>query len=153
VVTARAGEKDNVIPSEATLLLDGRILPGQRPDDLVRELRDLLGDEVELEVGHYDEGGDEVDMGLFDTLAGILGEADPGSTAMPLLLAAVTDGRFFARLGIQPYGFTPMQLPEGLEFQKLVHAADERVPVDAIEFGTSCVLKALERFGEANTDR
>jgi acetylornithine deacetylase/succinyl-diaminopimelate desuccinylase-like protein len=148
-VTVRAGDKDNVIPSEAKVLLDGRILPGQRPDDLLRELRDLLGDEVELEVGVYDEGRDDVDMGLFDTLGGILREADPGSTPMPMLLAAVTDGRFFARLDIQPYGFTPLKLPEGFEFQKFVHAADERVPVDAIEFGTACMLKAIERFGEA----
>jgi acetylornithine deacetylase/succinyl-diaminopimelate desuccinylase-like protein len=148
-VTIRAGDKDNVIPSEAKVLLDGRILPGQDPDDLLRELHDVLGDEVELEVRAYDEARDEVDMGLFETLGGILREADPGSTPMPMLLAAVTDGRFFSRLGIQPYGFTPLKLPEGFEFHKLVHAADERVPVDAIEFGTSCLLKALERFGDA----
>ena len=47
---------------------------------------------------------------------------------MPLLLTAVTDGRFFSRLGIQTYGFTPMKLPADFSFQQVVHAADERIP-------------------------
>ena len=47
----------------------------------------------------------------------------------------MTDGRFFARLGIQTYGFLPMKLPAGFDFWSTVHGADERVPVDAVEFG------------------
>jgi acetylornithine deacetylase/succinyl-diaminopimelate desuccinylase-like protein len=86
-------------------------------------------------------------MGLFDTLAGILREADPGGTPMPMLLAAVTDGRHFARLGIQTYGFTPMTLPAGFDFKQVVHAADERIPVEALDFGTNAIYKALQRFG------
>jgi acetylornithine deacetylase/succinyl-diaminopimelate desuccinylase-like protein len=46
---------------------------------------------------------------------------------MPLLLPAVSDARFFARLGIQTYGFLPMQLPSDLRFMDLIHAEDERI--------------------------
>ncbi len=118
----QGGVQINVIPSEIVLQMDGRLLPGFGPAEFMAELRQLLGDEVELEVIRHDPSLAEPDMGLFDTLAGILREADPGGTPMPMLLAAVTDGRHFARLGIQTYGFTPMNLPAGFDFKQVVHA-------------------------------
>lgn len=145
----RGGDKINVVPSEVAVELDGRLLPGFEPADVIAELHALAGDDLEFEVLRHDAGPREPDLGLFDTLAGILSEADPGARPMPLLLAAVTDARFFARLGIQTYGFTPMRMPPDLNFMKLVHAADERIPVDALEFGTSAIERALERFGAA----
>jgi acetylornithine deacetylase/succinyl-diaminopimelate desuccinylase-like protein len=144
----RTTEKFNVIPSEIGVVLDGRLLPGLQPDDLIRELRDVVGDEVEFEVQRHDPGPAEPDMGLFEMLGKILAEADPGSAPLPLLMPGVTDGRFFSRLGIQTYGFLPMKLPQGFDFWRTVHAADERIPVDAIEFGAQAVYRALERFGE-----
>jgi len=63
-----------------------------------------------------------------------------------LLQGGVTDGRFFARLGIQTYGFMPMRLPADFPVLKIVHAADERIPVAALEFGTEAVARALQRF-------
>jgi acetylornithine deacetylase/succinyl-diaminopimelate desuccinylase-like protein len=143
----RGGGKVNVIPAEATVELDGRLLPGFTGDDMVSELGALLGPDVELEVVRYDPGPPEPELGLFDLLAGVLREADPAGTPIPLLLAAFTDARHFARLGIQHYGFTPMQLPRELRFTELIHAADERVPVDAIRFGTDAVFRVLERYG------
>lgn len=145
------GDKINVVPGEVSAELDGRLLPGFTPDDMVAELRPLAGDGAEIEVLRHDPGAGEPDLGLFDTLAGILTEADPGATPMPLLLLAVTDARFFARLGIQTYGFLPMQLPESVNFMRLVHAADERIPAAAVEFGTAALERALERFGEARS--
>ena len=49
-------------------------------------------------------------------LRGILHELDPAARPVPLLLSAASDGRFFARLGIQTYGFLPMQLPQEMAF-------------------------------------
>jgi acetylornithine deacetylase/succinyl-diaminopimelate desuccinylase-like protein len=86
-------------------------------------------------------------MGMFETLASILREADPGGVPIPLLLPGVTDGRHFARLGIQTYGFLPMPLPGNFDFVKTIHAADERIPVGAVEFGTRAISSALRRFG------
>jgi acetylornithine deacetylase/succinyl-diaminopimelate desuccinylase-like protein len=142
--------KVNVIPSEVALELDGRLLPGYTAGDMLSELRDLLGNEVELTVIRHEPGPSEPDMGLFDTLAAILREADPGSTPGPLLLSAVTDARHFSRLGIQTYGFTPIKMPPELSYWQLAHAADERVPVDGLRFGIEAIYKLLQRFGEAS---
>ena len=143
VTIIHGGEKSNVIPSEIVITLDGRLLPGYEPDDLLAELRQLIGDDIELEVMNYDPGPSEPDMGLYDTLAGILRKADPGGTPIPMLMPAVTDGRFFSRLGIQTYGFLPMLLPEGFIFTQTIHAADERIPVAAMEFGTNAIYEVL----------
>ncbi len=140
-------EKINVIPSEVSVELDGRLLPGYQPDDLIGELRQIVGNDVEWEVIRHDPGPAEPDMGLFDTLADILREADADGVHVPLLLSGVTDGRFFSQLGIQTYGFLPMPLPEDFNFTQTIHAANERIPVNAMDFGTNAIYKALQRFG------
>jgi acetylornithine deacetylase/succinyl-diaminopimelate desuccinylase-like protein len=58
----------------------------------------------------------------------------------------VTDGRLFARLGIQSYGFVPLRLEPSFKFTETIHAADERVPVDALEFGTGAISQLLARY-------
>jgi acetylornithine deacetylase/succinyl-diaminopimelate desuccinylase-like protein len=141
----RAGQKINVVPAEVEVELDGRALPGFGPDDLIGELRDVVGSDVELELVRHDPGPSEPDLALFDALAGVLKELDPGATPVPLLQIGVTDARFFSLLGIQTYGFLPMRLPEGFDFLPLVHAADERVPADAIDFGVEAISQALQR--------
>jgi acetylornithine deacetylase/succinyl-diaminopimelate desuccinylase-like protein len=143
----QGGMQINVIPSEIVLQLDGRLLPGYDPEAFMSELRHLIGDDVELEVIRYDHGFAEPDMGLFDTLTGILREGDPDGVPLPLLLTAVTDGRFFSLLGIQTYGFIPMKLPPGFNFQDTIHAADERIPLEALYFGADAVYKVLQRYG------
>ena len=143
-----ASDKINVIPSAVTVELDGRLLPGFTPDDMLAELQPLLGDEVELVVERYEPGPPEPDMALFETLAEILREADPEGTPAPFLMSGVTDGRHFARLGIQTYGFTPMKMPQGFDFWKLAHGADERIPIDALEFGAEALYQLLQRFGQ-----
>jgi acetylornithine deacetylase/succinyl-diaminopimelate desuccinylase-like protein len=140
-------DKVNVIPSEVSVELDGRLLPGFGPDDMIAELGPIIGDDVELEVAHYDPGPKAPDMGLFDTLADILREADPGGVPVPLLISGTTDGRLFSRLGIQTYGFLPMQLPQDLDFISTIHGADERIPVEAVSFGTNAIYQLLQRFG------
>ncbi|GAA3398169.1 M20/M25/M40 family metallo-hydrolase [Cryptosporangium minutisporangium] len=145
-IVSATGGSVNVRPTEAQIDLDGRLLPGFRPADLVGELQKHLGDDVELSVVRYDRVEKAPDLGMFDTLASVLREQDPTGTPVPLLMPASTDGRFFAQLGIQTYGFTPMTLPTSMAFSKLVHGVDERIPVGALEFGTTCITSLLTRF-------
>ncbi len=140
------GGKINVVPSEIELELDGRLLPGFRPDDLIRELHDLVGDDIELELVRHDPGPPEPDLSWLEGLGGILQELDAEAVPLPLLMPGVTDGRFFGRLGIQTYGFLPLRLPADFKLFSMIHAADERVPADAIRFGAEAVGRAVERY-------
>jgi acetylornithine deacetylase/succinyl-diaminopimelate desuccinylase-like protein len=142
----RAGESTNVIPGEATVDLDGRLLPGFTDRDLLAEVGAVAGPGVELEVTRYEPVPASVDLALFDLLAGVLREREPAATAIPMLMPGISDGRIFARLGIQTYGFLPTPLPRDLKAMQLIHAADERIPVDALEFGTAAILNVLERY-------
>jgi acetylornithine deacetylase/succinyl-diaminopimelate desuccinylase-like protein len=142
----RGGAKINVIPSEIEVELDGRILPGQTPEDLVRELHDLVGDDIEIDVVRHDPGPPEPDLSYYDTLSQIIRELDPGSYPVPMLQAGVTDARFLSRAGVQTYGYLPMKLPESFEMFPLIHNADERVPVEALYFGVDAVMRAIERY-------
>lgn len=144
--TLRASDKVNVIPEEVEIGLDGRLLPGQRPEDLLRELRALLGDDIEIEVVRSDPAPPPPDLGLYDTLADILRDADPGGVPVPYLLAGTTDGRYFSTLGIQTYGFVPLKLPPDFNFPAVIHAADERVPVDAVRFGADAITSLIQRY-------
>jgi acetylornithine deacetylase/succinyl-diaminopimelate desuccinylase-like protein len=141
----RAGKKINVVPAEVEVELDGRALPGFGPEQMIAEVQELVGNDVELELVRHDPGPPAPDLGLFETLAGVVRELDPGATPVPMLQIGVTDARFFSPLGIQTYGFLPLRLPAGLDFLSLIHAADERVPADALDFGVDALSRALER--------
>lgn len=140
-------DKINVIPSEVTVELDARLLPGFQPDDIITEIREIVGDDVEFAVVRFDSSPAEPDMGLFDTLSDILREADPDGVPLPFMLSGATDGRFFNRLGIQTYGFLPMPLPEDFNFTRTIHAANERVPVESLSFGANAIYELLQRLG------
>ena len=128
------------------LHLDGRLLPGFGPDDMVRELRTVIGDEPEIEVLLVGPAQPPIDLTQFELFASILREGDPGSVPIPFLQPGATDGRHFSKLGIVTYGFLPLNTPEDFNGSPTVHAADERVPVSSLEFGAECVYDAVMRY-------
>jgi acetylornithine deacetylase/succinyl-diaminopimelate desuccinylase-like protein len=67
---------------------------------------------------------------------------DPDALVAPYLMSAGTDAKHFKRLGMRTYGFAPLRLPEELDFTALFHGVDERVPVDALQFGA----RVMDRF-------
>lgn len=142
----KASEKRNVIPSEVILELDGRTLPGFTASDLEAELRSLLGDDCTIEAFLPYPGLDSTDMGLFDTLSDHLRELDPQGIPVPFVNFGVSDARFFSKLGIQTYGYTPLAITEGLDLTNTIHAANERIPAEALDFGVSAVFKTLQDF-------
>jgi acetylornithine deacetylase/succinyl-diaminopimelate desuccinylase-like protein len=142
----RGGEKINVIPAEVEVELDGRTLPGFGPNELIAEVRALAGPDLELEVVHHEVTPADADLSALPLLSDVLRELDPHAVPVPMLQIGVTDGRFFARLGIQTYGFVPLNLPDGFQLTKLIHAADERVPAECIRFGAEAIGRVVERY-------
>lgn len=140
------GFKTNVIPSHIELELDGRVLPGFSAGDFMAELHILLGDDLPFEIIRHDPGSAAVDMSLFPLLAGIVEEMDPEAAVIPAMVGGFTDGRMFTRLGIQNYGFLPVKMPPGVNLGATIHGANERVPVDGLEFGVRALSTLLERY-------
>ena len=113
---------------------------------MLRELREVIGPDPELAVQLVGPAQPEIDLSQLDLLASILREADPGCVPLPFLVTGGTDARHFARLGIRTYGFLPLNNPADFNGSSTIHAADERVPVSALEFGARCVFEAVMRY-------
>jgi len=146
VVSVHGGEQIYGIPSKIEILLATTLLPGYNAENIIAELKKILGDEFEYETVYFEPVPYKLDMGLFETLKDILRKTDPEGIILPTLMPGPTDGRFLSKLGIQTYGFTPMKLSEEMNFSQLLHNADERIPVEAIEFGANNIYKLLQCF-------
>jgi acetylornithine deacetylase/succinyl-diaminopimelate desuccinylase-like protein len=70
---------------------------------------------------------------------------DPEGRMVPYCLSGGTDAKSFSRLGIRCFGFTPLRLPAELDFAGMFHGVDERVPVEALKFGTRVLDNFLDR--------
>ncbi|MFT3871863.1 MAG: M20/M25/M40 family metallo-hydrolase [Nocardioides sp.] len=139
-----AGYKVNVIPTEATAHVDGRFLPGFE-DEFFDTLAELCGEQVEVEVLTKQPPWEmPYDGALVDAMTRSVLAEDPDALVAPYLMSGGTDAKYFGRLGLRTYGFTPLRLPADLDFTALFHGVDERVPTDALEFGASVLDRLLE---------
>lgn len=145
-----AGSKENVIPSRAQAVLDGRILPGFTTNDLIAELERVLGKDGEgVRFELIREAPPNVvprATPLFGLIASVVKEHDAGAIAVPYLISGFTDAQPLSALGVKQYGFNPVRLPESLDFAALYHGHDERIPEDGFRWGLSVLMDLVERF-------
>jgi acetylornithine deacetylase/succinyl-diaminopimelate desuccinylase-like protein len=137
-----AGYKINVIPGEAVAHVDGRYLPGGE-EEFRATLDQLTGPDVDWEFHHREVALQApVDSSTFRAMRAAVEEFAPEGHVVPFCMAGGTDAKQFSRLGITGYGFSPLKLPEGFDYNALFHGVDERVPVEALHFG----VRVLDRF-------
>ncbi|MGH3423768.1 MAG: M20/M25/M40 family metallo-hydrolase [Nocardioidaceae bacterium] len=139
-----AGYKVNVVPGSAEARVDGRYLPGHQ-DTFVQDVQRIVGDVVRVEPETF-QPALEIDFAgdLVDAMAVALHAEDPDAHIAPFLMSGGTDAKAWDRLGIRSYGFTPLRLPPDLDFTAMFHGVDERVPVDALEFGARVFDRLLD---------
>ncbi|MFN8098320.1 MAG: M20/M25/M40 family metallo-hydrolase [Dermatophilaceae bacterium] len=138
-----AGYKHNVIPSDAGASLDCRFLPGH-DETVLKTLRDLAGDHVDVDVVHQDIALDAPFSGsLVEAMVAAIKAEDPDAEVLPYCLSGGTDNKALSRLGITGYGFAPLRLPADLDFAPMFHGVDERVPVEALRFGTRVLARLI----------
>ncbi|MGU3433158.1 M20/M25/M40 family metallo-hydrolase [Actinomycetes bacterium M1A6_2h] len=131
-----AGYKANVIPQSATAVVDCRIVPGRKAA-FEKEVDDLIGPHVEREwITNLDSYETTFDGALVDAMNDAILAYDENGRTVPYMLSGGTDAKAFAKLGIRCFGFAPLKLPPDLDFAALFHGVDERVPTDALVFGT-----------------
>jgi acetylornithine deacetylase/succinyl-diaminopimelate desuccinylase-like protein len=137
-----AGYKHNVIPSEATAGVDGRILPGQT-DDFLAVVDELIGPDVAREFASFAEPVSvSHETPAFAAMAAALRAHDPDALVLPYSMAGGTDAKLFSRIGIDCYGFAPGTTPPGFDAGAYVHGVDERVLIDSLTFG----VRVLQDF-------
>jgi len=139
-----AGYKANVIPQTASAVIDGRFLPGFE-DELVETIKELAGPDVEVELLVHDIAL-EVDFAgpLVDAMRNAILTEDPEGIPVPYVMSGGTDNKALSDLGIVGYGFSPVKLPEDVDFFPMFHGVDERVPIDGLRFGVRVLDRMLK---------
>jgi acetylornithine deacetylase/succinyl-diaminopimelate desuccinylase-like protein len=137
------GSKTNVIAPIATAEIDCRLLPGERPEDFVAEIKRVIDDpgiEVETLLA-FGATESPVDTDLYRAITGVVRAEDPGARFVPTVLAGFTDSHFFRELGIVCYGFSPFLVPVS-DFSG-VHGNDERIQVESVKNGTRLLYQIV----------
>jgi acetylornithine deacetylase/succinyl-diaminopimelate desuccinylase-like protein len=143
----RAGYKDNVIPGEATIVLDGRTLPGENPESFMAELRQIVGPDPEFELLKTAPPVEtSPDTPLFELMCERVQANDPGARAIPWMIPGATDNKFYSLLGAQCYGFSPVRLEPHMPFGALFHGNDERIPIAGFLWGLRVYAEVVLKF-------
>jgi acetylornithine deacetylase/succinyl-diaminopimelate desuccinylase-like protein len=133
-----ASDRRNVVPALCEVVCDCRLLPGQTQAEAEATLRELLpaGDwGLEWLEG---QGGTRspAEGPLWEAAASFVGEVEPGARLGPICTAGFTDSHWLREaFGTVSYGFFPARTMPVDEAAKLIHSADERIPVDDLELG------------------
>ena len=141
--TARASEKENVVPSRAEVLVDCRVPPGGGAAEAERHVRELLGPEFDgLEVEFTEEvtgNSSPAESPLADAIAAAMAELDPDATLVPIVMAGFSDSHWFRKAfgSATVYGFCPQRTMGLLEAEPLIHGADERAAVADLELAAT----------------
>jgi acetylornithine deacetylase/succinyl-diaminopimelate desuccinylase-like protein len=142
----KAGQKINVIPSEAEAAFDCRILPGTSSEAFLDQVREIVKDEgVEImplpEFESNPLPPSPLDNELYQAIEQVAHRKDPGSIVTPFLITGATDSRFFRQIGVPCYDFSPFRLR--LEDAKYVHGHNERISIENLRFASEVIFEIV----------
>jgi acetylornithine deacetylase/succinyl-diaminopimelate desuccinylase-like protein len=145
-----AGKKVNVIPSSATAHVDGRVIPGQSVRNFLDEVERVIGPGLRINVLEQHDGTVfSTNTPLYDAICATLGRHDPGCVPVPYMIPGFTDSFAYARLGATCYGFSPVRLGPELNFTRMYHGHDERIPVAGFKWGLKVLCELVRDFCRA----
>jgi acetylornithine deacetylase/succinyl-diaminopimelate desuccinylase-like protein len=141
----QGSNKINVVSPEVWAEVDCRLLPDQDPEQWLEEMRQVLGDEIEIEVlMGFTPAVSSSNTDLYRTMKQVVLEAFPEARFVPTMMGGFTDSHFFRDLGIVSYGFQASTTPR--EDLAGVHGNNERVLEASVRQGVAMTLRILERF-------
>jgi acetylornithine deacetylase/succinyl-diaminopimelate desuccinylase-like protein len=144
---ATASQKRNVIPAVCDIVVDSRLLPEMTTEDQQSVVREVLGEgDYELEVLESHGGTrSAIETPLWDAVSSWVESVDPGARPAPICVAGFTDSHWFREaFGTVAYGFFPSRVMPIETAARLIHSADERVPVEDLELGVSFMRHAAQ---------
>jgi acetylornithine deacetylase/succinyl-diaminopimelate desuccinylase-like protein len=141
------GIKSNVIPTEAKVTLNIRLLPRATIEELLARLRGVVDDtEVRFEV--LSTGDDAPPSPLngegYRAICDALAALDPSILPVPYLGTGATDSAPLRQAGTHCYGLLPFPMEQGDEDR--MHGHDERVSVNALGFGVRFTCGIVQRL-------
>jgi acetylornithine deacetylase/succinyl-diaminopimelate desuccinylase-like protein len=142
-----ASQKRNVIPAICDVVVDSRLLPETTPAEQQAIVRSVLGEgDYELEELEAHGGTrSPIESPLWDAVADWVSDVEPGAQPAPICVAGFTDSHWFREaFGTVAYGFFPSRAMPAELAARLIHSADERIPVEDLELGVSFMRHAAQ---------
>ncbi|MFT4976342.1 MAG: acetylornithine deacetylase/succinyl-diaminopimelate desuccinylase-like protein, partial [Myxococcota bacterium] len=147
----RAGLKINQVPGAASVQVDGRLLPGQTGEDLIEEIRHLIGEgysyQIDREMPASVTDTDDPITAQIDT---VLKRHDDRAVPIRNLIPGFTDAKAYTELGMKCWGFSPLKLPPGVPFSAMFHGHNERVPIDGVRWGLAVLVDLVSELVTAD---
>ena len=146
-----AGVKYNVIPGDAVIEVDCRVLPGTDEPAMRARLIERMGPELAaactIELLVWGEPVEApADGPLFEAMAAVVREHDPDGVPLPVMVPFATDAKHTSDLGVPTYGFSPLRLEADERLLDRFHGVDERVSVAALRWGLPVLYDVVRRF-------
>jgi acetylornithine deacetylase/succinyl-diaminopimelate desuccinylase-like protein len=144
--------KTNVIPAHARAQLDCRLLPGEDPQQFVKELERVVDDpQVTFSIlMNFPSLASEAETPLFRAIRAVAERHDPQTPVVPAVLGGFTDSHYFRRKGIVSYGFSG--LPIGEEDARRVHGTNERLSLAGIRESVQILTDLLRELINSSSD-
>jgi acetylornithine deacetylase/succinyl-diaminopimelate desuccinylase-like protein len=142
-----ASQKRNVIPAICDVVVDSRLLPETTTVEQHAIVRSVLGDgDYELEELEAHGGTrSPIESPLWNAVADWVSDVEPDAKPAPICVAGFTDSHWFREaFGTVAYGFFPSRAMPAEVAARLIHSADERIPVEDLELGVSFMRHAAQ---------
>ena len=147
----KSGFRNNVLPSEAEVTLNCRLLPGEKIESFVSELKRVIAeDSVEITYQQGKALGKEpspASHAVYQALANSAVKTWPGTRVIPFMSTGATDSAELRAVGIHAYGILPFPLTE--EDEARMHGHDERLAVKSFTEGLEFIYRAVEEIAFA----
>lgn len=132
-----AGFRKNVIPSEASAILDIRMLPDEDVDGFYDKLGELIDDPqitiVPEAIYRPAAPPSPIDNEMFATLEAVAERLYPDATVLPEMSTGATDMAQVRAMGVPAYGIGPVRTIEEMNSGFGAHGDNERVTEEAFE--------------------
>ena len=129
------GVKVNVIPDGCELMVDCRIVPGVKREQLERTILDIVdSDKVRLEFILFNEASESpIDTELFSTVERVIAANYPDCVVSPIMMPGGTDSRYMRTKGVPAYGFVPVILKK--DDIASIHGDNEKISIENLSHG------------------
>ncbi len=146
----KAGIKDNVIPAEASAVINFRILPGTSINAIVSHVKTTIQDErIKLKVKGFSSEASPVSgtkNAGYQQLNKTIKQIFPNTLTSPSMVIAATDSRFYYAVSPNVYRFLPYKINK--ENINSFHGLNERIAVTEFEDTVRFYVQLLKNVNE-----
>ncbi|MEE3328920.1 MAG: M20/M25/M40 family metallo-hydrolase [Myxococcota bacterium] len=149
ITVLEGGPGTNVVPSLARAELDIRLLPGERCEDFVGALNEVIADpQVETRILlSFPSRSSPVDTDLYEAIETVAHRHDASAIVVPRMIGGFTDAHYFREKGIVSYGFTPRWL--SATDASGIHGINERISVANLGMGVEAMIEIIDALASS----